>query len=131
MERPPRNPFLGQLTGPRARTPRPPDPGTALEGPAHPAPGLLDAVVDWGLYRDGVRQPAQPFPLACEAARAGDGFLWLGVHEPSVRQLAQLGVTFGLHPLAVEDAANPRQRPKLEKYDDMLFLSLRTLAYVE
>jgi magnesium transporter len=96
-----------------------------------PTPKLLDAVVDWGLYRDGVRQPPQPFPLACAAARAGDGFLWLGVHEPGVRQLAQLGAAFDLHPLALEDAANARQRPKLERYDDMLFLSLRTLAYVE
>src|SRR3954447_16982764 len=107
MDRPPRNPFLGQLAGPRARAPRPPESADAVpDVPAHHAPGLLDAVVDWGLYLDGVRQPAQPFPLACEAARAGDGFLWLGVHDPSVRQLAQLGVAFGLHPLAVEDAAN-------------------------
>src|SRR5690348_4073352 len=101
MDRLPRSPFLGQLTGPRARALRPPNrdaapSGTgAAPGAAHP-PELLDAVVDWGLYINGVRQPPQPFPLACEAARAGDGFLWLGVHEPSVRQLAQLGVTFRL-----------------------------------
>jgi magnesium transporter len=94
-------------------------------------PGLLDSVVDWGLYRDGVRQPRDGFDAACHAARYGDGFLWLGMYEPDVRQLAQLGVVFGLHPLAVEDAANTRQRPKLERYDDMLFLTLRTLAYVE
>ncbi len=36
-----------------------------------------------------------------------------------------------MHPLALEDAANGRQRPKIERYDDMLFLALRTLAYVE
>jgi len=101
--------------------------GTGSDGPE----SLLDAVVDWGLYKDGVRQPRDGFDAACHAARCGGGFLWLGMHEPDVRQLAQLGVVFGLHPLAVEDAANTRQRPKLERYDDVLFLTLRTLAYVE
>jgi magnesium transporter len=53
------------------------------------------------------------------------------MHEPEHRQLAELGTVFGLHPLTLEDAANSRQRPKLERYDDVLFLSMRTLAYVE
>jgi len=95
------------------------------------APGLLDAVVDWGLYVDGVRHPQLPFDAAWQQARTGDGFLWIGVHTPNVRQLKLLGQTFGLHPLVVEDAASPRQRPQLEQHDDQLLLSLRTLAYVE
>ena len=51
--------------------------------------------------------------------------------SPTAEQLEQLGTVFGLHPLALEDAANTRQRPKIERYDDMLFLAMRTLAYVE
>ena len=38
---------------------------------------------------------------------------------------------FGLHPLAVEDAVQAHQRPKLERYDDSLFLMLKTLWYVD
>jgi magnesium transporter len=38
---------------------------------------------------------------------------------------------FGLHPLAVEDALDPHQRPKLERYDEMLFATLKTVRYVE
>jgi magnesium transporter len=95
------------------------------------APGLLDAVVDWGLYVGGERRLAVRFDQACAMARSGEGFLWLGVHAPNLRQLAQLGDIFGLHALAVEDAANPGQRPKLARYDDVLFLSMRTLAYIE
>ena len=38
---------------------------------------------------------------------------------------------FGLHPLAVEDAVNAHQRPKLERYEDSLFLILKTLWYVD
>jgi magnesium transporter len=92
---------------------------------------FLDAVVDWALYSAGVRQPQQEFEAACTAAQADDAFLWIGLHEPGPEQLEQLGEVFGMHPLALEDAANGRQRPKIERYDDMLFLALRTLAYVE
>jgi magnesium transporter len=92
---------------------------------------LLDAAVDWALYRDGVRQADDDFHVACEAARGGDGFVWLGLHEPSAEQLTLLGAVFGLHPLALEDAANGRQRPKVERYDDEMFFALRTLAYRE
>ena len=92
---------------------------------------LLDAAVDWALYRDGVRQPEDDFDLACEAAKGGDGFVWLGLHEPSPDQLTLLGAVFGLHPLALEDASTVRQRPKVERYDDELFFALRTLGYRE
>ena len=92
--------------------------------------GLLDAAVNWGLYDDGVRQHAPDFRSAVDAAREGRGFVWLGLHDPTPQQLEQLGEVFNLHPLALEDAATARQRPKLERYDDVVFLALRTLAYV-
>ena len=38
---------------------------------------------------------------------------------------------YGLHPLAVEDAVYAHQRPKLEHYDDALFMVLKTATYVE
>jgi magnesium transporter len=108
-----------------------------LPRPAVPRSGarsgsaLLDAAVDWALYRDGVRQAEDDFHVACEAARSGDGFVWLGLHEPSTEQLTLLGAVFGLHPLALEDASNGRQRPKVERYDDEMFFALRTLGYRE
>jgi magnesium transporter len=99
-------------------------------GPPRRHDDFFDAVVDWGLYVDGVRQPPQDWETACEAAGTGNGFLWLGLHEPTSAQLEQLGNTFGLSRRAIEDAADSLQRPKLERYDDMLLLALRTLAYV-
>jgi len=109
----------------------------ALPGPAparelsHESPGLLDAAVDWALYRDGIRQPETDFDRACAIAETGDGFVWLGLHDPTTEQLAALGAVFGLHPLALEDASTVRQRPKVERYDDEMFFALRTLAYRE
>src|SRR5690349_12939032 len=89
-------------------------PGTV---PRVPHGSFLDAVVDWALYADGRRQPPQAFETACETARTGSGFLWLGLHEPTAAQLEQLGTTFGLSRRAVEDAEDALQRPTLERYD--------------
>jgi magnesium transporter len=108
---------------------RPAPPATGAAGTT--ACTFLDAVVDWARYEGGVRQGPEEFEQACTSARETQGFLWIGLHEPTAEQLEQLGTLFDLHPLALEDAANTRQRPKIERYDDMLFLALRTLAYVE
>jgi magnesium transporter len=93
--------------------------------------GLLDAAVDWGHYIEGRRASARDFSSAVDAARDGHGFVWLGLHEPSPKQLEQLGLVFSLHPLAIEDAASPRQRPKIERHENDIFLAMRTLAYVD
>ncbi|MBB6625857.1 magnesium/cobalt transporter CorA [Nocardioides sp. KIGAM211] len=58
-------------------------------------------------------------------------FVWIGLHEPAEHELEDVAVAFGLHPLAVEDALHAHQRPKLERYDDSLFLILKTLWYVD
>ena len=106
--------------------------------PARPEAELIDpadpmaAAVDWARYVDGVRQPGEDFAEACQLAARGMGFVWLGLFEPSVAQVNALEPIFGLHPLALEDASGVRQRPKLERADDgTIFLSLRTIGYVE
>ncbi|MBP6795656.1 MAG: hypothetical protein KA143_11405 [Saprospiraceae bacterium] len=51
--------------------------------------------------------------------------LWLdvrGVHEPSL--VEQIGLKFNIHPLAVEDILDVDQRPKLDEYDDNIFITL-------
>ncbi len=92
---------------------------------------LLEAAIDWARYVEGRRVEGEEFADAIRRARAGKGFIWLGLHEPTTTQLAQLGELFELHELALEDASNSRQRPKIEKYDDALFLAMRTLAFVD
>jgi magnesium transporter len=54
------------------------------------------------------------------------GFVWVGLYEPDAPLLMKMQEEFCLHPLAVEDALNAHQRPKLELYGDSLFLVLRT-----
>ena len=91
-------------------------------------------IVDNALYRKGVRVPVdcEISDLAAVRQRCGpDDFVWVGLHEPEQSELAAVAEVFGLHPLAVEDAVKAHQRPKLERYDDSLFLILKTLWYVD
>jgi len=59
------------------------------------------------------------------------GFVWLGLFEPTEAELSTIAERYGLHPLAVEDAVYAHQRPKLEHYDEALFMVLKTARYVE
>ncbi|MGW5851243.1 magnesium and cobalt transport protein CorA [Streptomyces sp. NPDC055254] len=95
--------------------------------------GLPSAVVDCALYEDGRRIPGQAgLSAVIERIDAEAGrFAWIGLYEPNAEQLQEVAQAFGLHPLAVEDAVHAHQRPKLERYDDMLFLVLKTIVYVD
>jgi magnesium transporter len=64
------------------------------------------------------------------AARAGH-FVWIGIEAPDERDLRQLQAQFGLHELALEDALNAHQRPKVETYGDTTFLVLRTAFLID
>ncbi len=88
-------------------------------------------IVDCAQYSGGVRQDAGPldFETAAARARGGDGFVWLGLHEPGAAELEQVGRAFGLHELALEDASSKHQRPKLEDYDGSYFVVLKTAHY--
>jgi magnesium transporter len=92
-------------------------------------------IVDTALYRAGARCELRCDPADLGAVRSellGDGdFIWLGMFEPTREELDRAAAVFGLHPLAVEDALEAGQRPKLELYDESLFLSVKTLWYVE
>ncbi|MGP3980392.1 magnesium and cobalt transport protein CorA [Streptomyces sp. KR80] len=88
-------------------------------------------IVDCAIYRDGRRAegPAD-FSDALDEARAeGNSFLWIGLHKPTEKEFELVTSEFGLHPLAVEDALTAHQRPKLEVYDDSLFLVLKPVIY--
>ena len=90
------------------------------------------AIVDCGLYDEGLRQGGR-VDLETALSRADacrDGFVWIGLHDPSADVVEAVGERFELHPLAVEDAVNAHQRPKLEVLGDTLFLVLKTARYV-
>ncbi len=94
------------------------------------------AMVDCAVYVDGSRLPGK-FTHAAALAKVREmcdegqsAFVWIGLHEPDEHQMQSVAEVFGLHPLAVEDAVHAHQRPKLERYDNTLFLVLKTVNYL-
>ncbi|HYH92479.1 MAG TPA: CorA family divalent cation transporter, partial [Candidatus Saccharimonadales bacterium] len=85
-----------------------------------------DVVVDCAVYVDGRRQDPVAPEDALEVAVTKGGFVWLGLYEPTEDELTAISARYGLHPLAVEDAVYAHQRPKLEHYDEALFMVLKT-----
>lgn len=59
-----------------------------------------------------------------------DQFVWVGTLEPDEALLGKLQEEFGLHDLAIEDAHHAHQRPKIEVYDDTLFIVMHTAQVV-
>jgi magnesium transporter len=65
-----------------------------------------------------------------EVLREDDTFIWLGLCEPDETLLWKIQQEFGLHELAIEDAQHAHQRPKIEVYDDVVFIVLHTAQFV-
>ncbi|MGW2050154.1 magnesium/cobalt transporter CorA [Streptomyces sp. NPDC001858] len=87
-------------------------------------------IVDCGIYRDGRRtEGPEDLSEALALARASGGFVWIGLYEPTEAEFDRVTREFGLHPLAVEDALNAHQRPKLEVYHDSLFMVFKPVVY--
>ncbi|MFE7131677.1 magnesium/cobalt transporter CorA [Streptomyces sp. NPDC057638] len=92
---------------------------------------MRTVIVDCAIYRQGRRiEGPDDFSTALETARAyGDAFLWIGMYEPTAEEFELVTTEFGLHPLAVKDALRAHQRPKLEIYDDSLFVVVKPVLY--
>ncbi|WP_192583006.1 magnesium/cobalt transporter CorA [Streptomyces albicerus] len=88
-------------------------------------------IVDCAIYRDGRRtEGPEDLSEALAQCRSGrDAFVWIGLYEPTEKEFDRVTEEFGLHPLAVEDALKAHQRPKLEVYDDSLFMVLKPVGY--
>jgi magnesium transporter len=95
-----------------------------------------ETLVDCAVYADGERLPGKlGYAAALDKVReietsGHDAFVWVGLREPNQSEMQEVADVFGLHPLAVEDAVCAHQRPKVERYDDTLFLVLKTVNYV-
>ncbi len=61
-----------------------------------------------------------------EVLKQPDTFVWIGLYEPNEPLLRKAQEEFGLHDLAIEDALSAHQRPKVERYDNSVFVVLRT-----
>ncbi|MDN5791009.1 MAG: magnesium and cobalt transport protein CorA [Micrococcales bacterium] len=89
-------------------------------------------IVDQAIYRDGRRHPCGDLGADLDALRTGaEGFLWIGLKDPSDDEFALVNTELHLHPLAVEDAVKGNQRAKIERYETSIFVVLKTLRYID
>ncbi|MBL0886055.1 magnesium and cobalt transport protein CorA [Myceligenerans sp. I2] len=103
-----------------------PDPGTLMPSTPRRSP-----VVAAAIYDDGERTAS--FSKLSDTFRAlrsrPGGMAWIGLERPDAIELNSLAEEFDLHPLAVEDAIQAHQRPKIERYGDTLFVVLHAARY--
>lgn len=91
-------------------------------------------VVSCVAYRRSTGEKIATLPL-CDVsellAHEPDAYVWIGLFEPSAAVLQEVQHEFDLHDLAVEDATRSHQRAKIESYDNVLFVVLRTAQLVK
>jgi magnesium transporter len=100
-----------------------------MDTQAQPDPMVVNCVA---YAADGHRLPDITFEQISDVLAQDDGsFVWVGLYEPDEALMGKLQEEFGLHDLAVEDAHNAHQRPKIEVYGDSLFIVLNTAQAVK
>jgi magnesium transporter len=98
----------------------------------HRDESLPACVINCAVYdRAGQRRDIGLEAISDELAVDDGRFVWVGLYEPEEALLDKLQEEFGLHDLAVEDAQNAHQRPKLESYGNSLFLAVHTAQLVD
>ena len=90
------------------------------------------AIVDNAVYVDGHRS-CEPDTLeeTYELLRERHGMGWIGLYRPDPLEIESVAAEFGIHRLAVDDTISAHQRPKLERYGDVLFTVLRSARYLD
>jgi magnesium transporter len=99
-----------------------------MDGPS-PAPADVQpeaGVVAASVYAGGRRIASIPIEEAGRWSREPGHFVWIGLLEPDYELLRRVQLQFDLHDLAIEDAGQPHQTPKLEQYGDGAFIVART-----
>lgn len=84
-------------------------------------------LVNCTAYRDGRKVADLKVAQISEYLARKDHLVWVALADASEAELATMQAEFGLHELAIEDASHGHQRPKVEEYDDTLFVVLHTV----
>ena len=96
-----------------------------------PASGHEPGVVNSTVYAGGQKVADVAIEEAGEWSKRPGHVVWIGLVEPNDDLLQRVQRQFDLHPLAIEDAANAHQHPKLEQYGESIFIVARTAQMVD
>ncbi|GAB3943615.1 magnesium and cobalt transport protein CorA [Corynebacterium tapiri] len=83
------------------------------------------------IIHNGERLPGEyHVSSAVQEVRGRSGaYVWLALNQPSEEQMTRVAEHFNIHELIVEDAVAAHQRPKVERYDDQLFIVVRSVLF--
>jgi len=96
-------------------------PGTLTQAPAVETSPLRIRLIDYCLDEITIRDDINV--SECNPYLQRDTVTWVHVQgQPTEVALRELGAAFQLHSLALEDVLNTGQRPKVEPFDDQLFI---------
>ena len=96
-------------------------PGTLIEARTPDTSPLRIRLIDYS--RDTITVLDDIDASECAPYLLRDTMTWVHVQgRPTETALRELGSAFGLHSLALEDVLNTGQRPKIEPFDDQLFI---------
>jgi magnesium transporter len=95
------------------------------------APARRSGVINNAVYQDGARiaSPSSLHETFAVLSKNPQALAWIGLYRPDAEELGELQREFGLHELAIEDAALGHQRPKLERYGETMFMVLKAAHY--
>lgn len=88
-------------------------------------------MVVWSWYVDNERRECDDLEFAAAMALGGQGFIWVGMLNPTEAEMEPFVALFDLHPLAVDDVVHGHHRSKLEQFGETLFTVVSTVAYTE
>jgi len=92
--------------------------------------GNPSCVITCAFYDGAGKRHDIPLDSISDCLEREDGFVWIGLYEPGEPVLVKVQEEFGLHDLAIEDAAKAHQRPKVESYGNSLFVVVNTAQLV-
>jgi magnesium transporter len=84
-------------------------------------------LVNCAAYQDGKKLGDIAVEDISEYVRRPDCFVWVALFQPTREELDEMALEFDLHQLAIEDARKGHQRPKIEEYEDSLFVVLHSI----
>ncbi|AAO29619.1 magnesium transporter [Xylella fastidiosa subsp. fastidiosa] len=103
---------------------------TTPQPPQHPSPENPACVITCAYYDPQNQRHDIHLDRISEELQCDNSFIWVGLYEPDATVLRKLQQEFGLHDLAIEDALKAHQRPKVENYDNTLFIVVNTAQLI-
>ena len=82
-------------------------------------------------YQNGAKLADLPIDGIRDYLGRPDCFIWVALRDASDDEVEKMQEVFGLHDLVAEDARHGHQRPKIEEYDESLFVAMHMVKVVD